>query len=57
LLAISKIDNFFIWYNFQLYKIFFYSRDIAGGECGAFVLSLLGVCPLWGEITIEKGGG
>jgi hypothetical protein len=57
LLAISKIDNFFIWYNFQLFKIFFYSRDIADGECGAFVLSLLGVCPLWGEITIEKGGG
>jgi hypothetical protein len=33
------------------------SGDIAGGECGASVLSFLGVCPLWGEITIEKGGG
>ena len=33
------------------------SGDIAGGECGVFVLSFLEVCPLWGEITIEKGGG
>lgn len=33
------------------------SGDIARGECGVFVLSFLGVCPLWGEITIEKGGG